>query len=238
MKKSGFSVLAVMFAVALIFAQTATARAQWGTSASKDRVATPMSVATLYHIMQRKLPDFAAWARETEAYKKANGFDKNVVLKREEAMLKNEFALITPFEPIVVKTQVRLSPYSEQTKGYVLEGVNDGTFFGYTFLGTNYAIVLPKLVNYEWIGMEGPQQKEVESAAEKNRRVLGLAVKVRINYADKTAVMMKEKPYFLLSGDILSVELYDRKDSDRPIWWMDSKEVSDSARQELMQLKR
>lgn len=238
MKKNGFSVLAITFAAAFAFLQAGAALAQWGTGAPKDRVATPMSVATLYHILQQQLPDFSAWARETPAYKNASGFDKNVVHQDEVARLKNEFQLITPFEPLVIKTRVRLSRYSEQTKGYLLEGVSPETFFSYTFMGVNYAIVLPKLTSYEWIGVEGPQLEAVESAAKRSHRTLGFHIKIRVNYADKTPVMMKGKPYLLLSGNILSLELYDVKDPDKPLWWLDSKEVGDAAQQELMQLKR
>ncbi len=238
MKKNGFFVLAITFVVAFAFLQAGVAQAQWGTGDPKDRVATPMSVATLYYIMQRKLPDFAAWARETQAYKNASGFDKNVVQQSEVARLKNEFQLITPFEPLVIKSRVRLSRYSDQTKGYLLEGVNPETFFSYTFMGVNYAIVLPKLTSYEWIGVEGPQQEAVESAAVRSNRTLGFHIKIRVNYADKNPVVMKGKPYLLLSGDILSLELYDIKNDSRPVWWLDSKEIGDAAQQELMQLKR
>jgi hypothetical protein len=36
----------------------------------------------------------------------------------------------------------------------------------------------------------------------------------------------------------LSLELYDVKDPDKPLWWLDSKEIGDAAQQKLMQLKR
>lgn len=239
MKKSGFSVLALTFAVAFAVLQSGVAFAQWGVDVPKDRVATPLSVAQLYHIMQQKMPDFTAWAMQTDAYKNASGFDKNVVLERETARLKNEFSLISPFEPITIKSLVQLSPYSDQTKGYLVKGISRETYFGYTFMGVNYAIVLPKLMDYEWIGMEGLQQKEVERAARANsKRAVIMAIKVKINYADKKPVTMDGKPYLLLSGDIVSLELYDRRNQEKALWWLDSKEVGNAARQELMQLKR
>ena len=239
MKKSGFSVLALTFAVAFTALQSGLALAQWGADVVRERVATPMSVAQLYHIMQQKMPDFTAWAMQTEAYKSANGFDKNVVLQAEVARLKKEFSGVSPFEPIKIKSLVRLSHYSEQTKGYLIKGISRETYFGYTFMGVNYAIVLPKLMDHEWIGVEGQQYKDVERAAAGNgKREVMLAINLRINYADKSPVSMDGKPYLLMSGDILSLEIYERSSPERPLWWLDSKVVGDAARQELMQLKR
>jgi len=239
MKKSGFSVLAITFAVAFAVLQSGVALAQWGAEENRERAATPMTVATVYHIMQRKLPDFTAWARETEAYKKADGFDKNVVLEREVARLKFEFSQISPFDPLVIRTRVRLSPYSTQTRGYLVHGITPETYFGYTHMGVNYAIVLPKLMDYEWIGVEGAQKNKVEAAAEKSPgREVVMKIKVRINYADKNPVTMQKQPYFLMSGDITTLELFDRRDADRPVWWMDSKEALSAAQQELLNLKR
>lgn len=238
MKKSGFSVLALTFAVAFTVLQSGVALAQWGAEVVRARTATPVVVAQIYHIMQQKMPNFTAWAMESDAYKNASGFDKNVVLQNEVARLKNEFTLISPFEPIRIKTRVRLSRYSEQTKGYLLEGPNRETYFPYTFMGVNYAIVLPKLMSHEWIGMEGQQQKDVELAALNPRREVILSLDVRINYADKNPVTMDGKQYYLMSGDILTMEIASLREPEKALWWLDSKEVVDEGRQELMQLKR
>lgn len=239
MKKSGFFTLAVAFAVTFVLLQSAAARAQWGVDTSRDRRATPMTVATLYHIMQRKVPDLRAWAMETEAYKNASGFDKNIVLDQQIAQLKEEFMMISPFDPLVIHTRVRLSPYSSQTKGYLIRGITRETYFSYTHMDTNYAIVIPKLMDYEWIGVEGDQARKLEAAAEISpAREVVMKIKLRINYADKNPVTMQKKPYYLMSGDILTIELYDRRDDSRALWWMDSKDTLSAAQQELLNLKR
>lgn len=239
MKKSGFSVLAITFAAAFAVLQSGVALAQWGAEEKRERIATPMTVASIYHIMQRKLPDFTAWARESEAYKKADGFDKNVVLDREISRLKNEFSEISPFEPLVIKTRIKLSPYSERTKGYLLRGITPETYFGYTYMGINYAIILPKLMDYEWIGVDAAQLRDIEAAVQRSPdREIVLKIKARINYADKNPVTMQKDPYFLMSGDITSLELFDRRDDTRAVWWMDSKETLNAVQQELLNLKR
>lgn len=239
MKKTGsFAVFAALL-LAFSFCFSGMVAAQWDMPEKTTRNATPMTVATLYHIMQRKQPDVAAWARETEAYKNAQGFDKNVVLDAEMARLRNELRLISPYEPITVNTLVRLSHYSDVTKGYLVSGLGAETFFAYEFAGENYAIVLPQLVDYEWIGMEGKKHEDIESALRGTTRSMRLSIKLRINYADKNSVVLNKKSYKLLSGKILSLELYPRKGrTDVPLWWKDSQEVGDEAQQELMQLKK
>ena len=148
MKKTGLLTLVIPLTLVFSLWLSSLAQAQWDMPDKRALPATPMSVATLYHIMQRKQPDIATWARETDAYKNAQGFDKNVVLDAEMARLRNELKLITPFEPIVVNTIVRLSRYSDATKGYLVEGLGPESFFGYHFAGENYAIVLPRLSDY------------------------------------------------------------------------------------------
>lgn len=240
MKKTRF--FAIMAALALVFSLglSGFATAQWDLPDRSVRTASPIMVATLYHIMQRKQPDIAAWARETEAYKNAQGFDKNVVLDAEMQRLRDELRLITPFEPIVVNTVVRLSRYSDATKGYMVQGLGAGTFFGYEFAGENYAIVLPRLADYEWIGVEGKMHEDIEASIGSSNRHMRLAVKMSVNYADKNPVVLNNKSYNLLSGNIMSLELYPLKGSKQntALWWHDSVQTSTEAQQELFQLKK
>lgn len=239
MKKTGFLTLFAALLLAFFFSFSGVVAAQWDMPDKSTRAATPLTVATLYHIIQQKQPDVAAWARETEAYKNAQGFDKNVVLDAEMARLRNELRLISPLEPVVVNTLVRLSHYSDVTKGYLVDGLGAQTYFPYEFAGENYAIVLPQLVDYEWIGMEGKTHEDIESALRGTTRSMRLSIKLRVNYADNNSVILNNKPYKLLSGKILSLELYPRKGrTDIPLWWMDSREIGDEAQQELMLLKK
>jgi len=237
MKKRFLGVLALMTITGtLLIAGPATA--QWE-SFQKAKMATPSSVATVYHLLIRKLPDFAAWARETDAYKKADGFDKNVVLENEMKRLKDQFRLITLAEPLSVEARVRLSSYSHVRKGFILDGISKDSFFSYSFLGKNYAIVLPELANFQWMPVEGAQAERLEKAARGNLRTLLLVVNVRPNYADEKPVEIEGKEYFLISGKIRSVDIFDPQQRTAGALWGKSNVTQEAAeKQELLNLYR
>ncbi len=237
MKKRFLGVLALIAITGtLLIAGPATA--QWEPF-QKSQKATPSSVATMYHLLIRKLPDFAAWARETDAYKQAAGFDKNVVLENEIGKLRDQFRLVTLAEPMSIEARVRLSTYSRARKGFIVDGIGKDSFFNYSFLGKNYAIVLPELANFQWLPVEGKQAERLEEAAIRNARTLLLVINLRPNYADTKPIEVEGKEYYLISGQIRSVDLLDPQQRELGVLWGKNNVAQDAAaKQELLNLYR
>lgn len=174
-----------------------------------DGEKTPdITVAMVYYKLAGRAPDYNAWAMQTDDYKQAGDLQKSVVLDQEVSSLRSVFSLTTLAEPIVVRQLVTLSEYSPKNGGFSIETFKDDTFFGYSFGGMNYAVVVPDLANYQWQPVDIDPAGVIDLEAQKNNRTLMATLYIRPTMADTRAELpLGDKNYWLISGELQRLTL-------------------------------
>lgn len=213
-------------------------QAQWGTGTTGGNYRAPVSTAEDVAVTQRWLsadpPSAEEWARQSKEYQEANDFDRQSVLEEKKRYYIEKFRLFAKPESLVINTNVYLSPYSEANKGFVIESFNDQTFFAYSFAGQDYAIVVPKIVDYKWLGIEGENVQRINTARVNGRGVVNMLIEVEPKTADKTPMTIGDKTYRLMSAEVVSLTLYAQKNSDRALWSRNGTGRTTKARGDLM----
>ena len=214
-----------IFSFAAAFGMTALlalpAQAQWGTGTTgldfRPRISTAEEVAITQHWLSGVAPSAEEWARHSKEYKEANDFSRQSVIESKKQEYIQKFRLFTKPETIAINSNVKISRYSQQNKGFVIESFNNETFFAYTFAGKNYAIIVPKLMDYQWLGIEGQTAQTIENVATNYGNKVNLVLEVEPKTADKTPIKLGDKEYLLMSAEIATLSIYLKK-SDRAVW--------------------
>lgn len=181
---------------------------------------TSAGLVSLYFFkLTGQTPDFALWARESDAYRKANDFDKELVAREKAAEASGAFQLLTFDDPIVVRTKVALD-YSRARKGFFIRNFKQDTFYSYHFVDRDYALVPLGIMDYQWIPVPDAAALEKINAALKadQKNEVLLYMSVAPNFADGAAPMKSgDKSYWLLSGKIKRMRIYDSR--GRTLLW-------------------
>jgi hypothetical protein len=230
MRSSGFLFAVFLLSIAAVsFAQTNISVAPPATPAK--------TVAMVYHKLTGKPPNFKKWALMTKDYLDASKFDKMMVRDKKAAEAQSEYSLLSLNEPVVIRTPVYISKYSFANKGFLIESFREDTYFSYEYGGDSYGIVIPDLIEYQWIAAEQDLAKKIDEAAESSsRRLLPAVIYFEPKFADASAPMqMDGKSYWLLSGRIRNIIIY-TADEKTVLWEKQSKVYTDKKQRELMNL--
>lgn len=197
------------------------AAAQWGTGTTgldyRPRISTAEEVAITQHWLSGDPPSAAEWARHSKEYLEANDFSRQAVMEEKRQEYIDKFKLFTKPETIVISSNVKISRYSRENKGFVIESFNNETFFAYTFAGQNYAVVIPKLMDYQWVSIEGDNAARIEHWAPNSNNTVNVVLEVEPKTADKTPIKLGDKTYRLMSAEVANISIYLQK-TDRPLW--------------------
>lgn len=213
---SGFAAAALMVLLA-----AAPAAAQWASGTTgmeyRPRLSTSEEIAMAQHVLSGVAPSADDWARSTKEYQEANEFDRQTVMEEQRRVYIDKFKLYVRPEVLVVGARVQLSPYSEINKGFIIESFTDQTFFAYSFAGQNYAVVIPKLMDYQWIGIEKEFAKPIIDARTAQSKHINVVIEFEPKFGDQNPIELQGKQYRLLAGEVASISLYGYG-SDRVLW--------------------
>ena len=236
---SGLNRLAAAFVCAALLALSVPAAAQWGSGTTGGEYRPRISTAEEIAITQRALsvdpPSATEWARHSKEYKEANDFDREAVMEAKRREYIEKFRVFTKPDVLVISANVQISRYSEMNKGFVIESFNEQTFFGYSFGGENYAVVIPKLMDYQWVEIEPEAAQAITSAAGSNHRKVNVVIEVEPKYADKKIIELGGKPYRILAGEVATISIYAPR-SDRVLWSRNGPGRATRARSDMMDL--
>lgn len=197
------------------------AQAQWGTGTTgidyRPPISTAEEVAITQHWLSGDAPSAEVWARESKEYKEANDFSRQAVIEQKKREYIDKFRLFSKPETLVISTNVKISRYSHENKGFVIESFNNQTFFAYSFGGQNYAIIIPKLMDYQWVALEGDNAKRIDEWAPLYKNTVNAVIEVEPKTADKNPIQMGDKSYLLMSAEVATLSIYLQK-SERPLW--------------------
>lgn len=214
-----------------------------------DDISSPREVATIYHRLIGKEPDFANWARLLPEYRTLNSFDQVKFMEDKPKEMEDEFKLMGSDQPIIVQFKAVLSNYSADNGGYVVRNFDEEIFFDYSFAGRNYAVIPRGLMDYQFLPVTDYAQKNVEQVLRANKRNILMVIYLSPNYAskddDKKPVELSKqgappKPYTLISGKIAVIKLYScpRNANCKSLWESGTAEYREEEKNELLKLKQ
>lgn len=195
-----------------------------GNAQGPGQPTTAAFVAMIFHKLAGRVPDVEKWALETDEYKKASSFDKQLVFEQELAKLKDIFRMSSLSEPIVIEREEKISEYSFENKGFTIDSFSPESYFPYVFAGGNYAVIIPGLMDQQWLGVaEDAAAMRIDTLAAKKaavtvgaQRKINIRLHVEPRYADGRAPMVLDgKSYWLVSGVLKNIII---QDGDEIIW--------------------
>jgi hypothetical protein len=231
----------LLFAAGAVYAEDVTGtKADLGAT-SHPPVATAEEVAMSYWQLAHQSPKFDVMALQTDAYKNANSFEKDQVKEAQVAYLKNAFDSVTFTHPMVFALKVRLSPYSDKNRGFMIKDIDDQTFFKFTYAGENYAVVPRGLTDHQFMGPipDDSYVSAIKLAWKTSGDQFALLIFVKPDYADPPATMteMDGQMYHVISGAVSHVSMYDL-DEQQQLWGDDSQEFNKQQSNDLLNLKQ
>jgi hypothetical protein len=212
-----------------------------GSTSARPPVAHDDEVAMMYWQLVRKTPNFDAMAKASDAYKKAGQFERDQILTAQKMEIQNVYDNINFSHPTVVRLAVQLSKYSEKNKGFVVNNLEEQTFFKYTFAGENYAIVPRGLLDHQFLGPIDDMAfvKKIVDHLKNNDNNFHLMIYLKPDFADppETLTEVDGEKFHIISGQVAHVALYDSTENQQ--LWGDNSEDFDKAQQDqLMNLKQ
>lgn len=236
MKSVIFPALALLLYIAATPVHDAFAERQKLNTAD---VTSSGQMAMIFYRLTGQVPDFEVWATKAESYENASPFDKVTVLQQKTAELRNIFNLISLQEPVIVRMKAKLSAYSQTNHGFFIENFKDDTFFSYTFMDANYALVPQALLDHQWISVTDAQAKTLEKIAYGSaQRKLDIYIEIIPKSADKAAPMNLEGgDHWLVMGEISNIRIYDPIYKGL-VWENKTDDAPSATMQELLNLKQ
>ncbi|MDP2204793.1 MAG: hypothetical protein Q8K65_00645 [Alphaproteobacteria bacterium] len=185
--------------------------AQWGAGTTggeyRPRISTAEEVAIVQHVFAADPPSATEWARHSKEYLEANDFDRESVLDVKRREYIEKFRLFAKPETLVIGANIMLSSYSAVNKGFIIESFNDQTFFSYDFAGQKYAVVIPKLMEYQWMSVEPDIAEKLHVLTVGATGRVRMILEVEPKFADKKPIELKGALYRLLAGEVASISI-------------------------------
>lgn len=196
------------------------AAAASSSAAAIDDITAPEIMAMVYYKLAGRTPDYTSFARQSAAYKAATPLEQENVLEQEADKIRQLYTLTTLAEPIIVSKEITLSPYSFKNKGFSIEGLGIDTYFPAAFAGQKYALVIPRLQDYQWIDADEKTARDMAALLNKSKGKPRLLLHINPTYADANGTMQLDGgDYWIIAGEVKRLVLYaDINGIPREIW--------------------
>lgn len=232
----------------LLLALLPPARAQslWDAATGLQQQATseassltePRYISMVFFKLGGQEPDFAAWARESDAYKTATPFEQPDVLKQKVEELRQFFRILSTRDPITVEMQAKLSAYDQKNRGFFVENFKTSTFFPVHYMDRSFAVVPQGLVDKQWLKVDDTATAAaLEMAARSNgERLLRMTLQLTPQYVDaKSPASIGGEVYWPLVASVRHMALYGQ-DGKTLLWQSAETVTSDSKQQSIINL--
>lgn len=170
-------------------------------------------IAMIYYRFARLAPPVDRWAEETEAYKNAPAFDKEIIRRQQAAALQQAFDLLGLNERIVAQLPLILSDYSLSNKGYLAENLSADTVFRFSYAGETFIVVPRGIQDRDWLPVEGLAAKTLDDlrASSASGREASATLSLAPRFAEAAPVEVDGVPSRVMSADILDMVFFDKK---------------------------
>ncbi len=224
------SVLFGALTVCLLFASSAYAQ---GKQVLREKETSDAYVSMLFYKMSDTIPDFEQWARATQTYDQASRFDKLMVQEKLVDQLHEIFIQILEDEPIFVDARATVSKYSLSHQGFLIEDFSQETFFSFTHMGENFAVIPQGINDFQWINVDPELGKKMGKLFGPNNAADLQVVLTPISADAQTPLMLGGKKHWLILAKIDSVRVWDN-DGEKILWKSGTVDVNRA--KELMEL--
>jgi hypothetical protein len=198
-------------------------------------------IAMVYYKLAGQLPEFETWARNSEAFRNAGDFGRNEALDKEIARLRTVYRLTTLTDPVIVSKKMRLSRYNFKNRGFLVEGLDDRTFFASSFEGVDYALGAPKMAEYIWLPMASDEQAlDIERSIDPGTREIILVAHMEPVFTDpQKTTPIDGRHYRLISSQLQDLSFYSAATGKR-LWRLkdDADAAERRAQKEILELYR
>lgn len=204
---------------------------------TQSQATHPEKLLLLYYKLSGKEPPLQAWVAQSPFLQGAIDSDKNVIMAREEARLKEVAAMQSPTDVINVHTKINLNNYSTLQGKLFLAEFNEKTFFNYSIYGENVAIVPQDIKNFSEIDIPKTQMEEI---LRKNPRTEVTAeIILQPLHADKeTPFVFENKNYWLLLARIAEIRFWSNATEPVLLWRYKADWYQPAGNKKLLELKK
>jgi hypothetical protein len=206
----------------------------------KPAVTSPITIALAFSKLTRTKPDLTAWAMQSEAYKNAMPIEQPTVLDKEIQKLKSAFNLLNLSEPLIVETDVQLSPYSVASHGFFVQNFKTSTFFPAIYAGKYYALVPQGIAEKQWLEVnDAPTVDAINKAVAASKNgLLKMTLYLIPEYGDaSTSVNIEGENYWPIVVDVKKMTLYPAE-GDTALWHTFDPNAFDKTHQNILNLKQ
>lgn len=207
-------------------------------SSQKPPVASSRDIALMHARYAGMMPDFDAWALATDEYKNAPDIEKmNVQAQMSRSMLET-FKLLTTGQPFQVDFPVTLGDYNDDLKGYLADSIKDDTFFPFSYMGKNYAVIVQQITNFQWLPVDDLAQAKavddlrLKSASQKDAVITFTLSPLSAEKEKPTVIAGVE--YWMLAAKVSNVAIYD--DTGTLLWQKTVTENDSATRDKIINL--
>jgi len=209
---------------------------------TRPAATTPYTIALAFYKLSQQAPDLEAWVKQKDSYKNANPFDQPGMITDMVQKMKDDYNALALTEPLVVETQVTLSPYDATNLGFFIESFKGSTFFPSQYAGQSYAIVPQDIADKQWLKVDDPDTaKAISAAANSNNHVLSMVLMLIPKYADASAAATIDgETYWPIVAEVKKLMLYPPDNSpDRDnMLWQSSADATDKNYQSIINLRQ
>jgi len=205
---------------------------------AKPALTSPFTIALTYYKLAARAPDFESWVKQKDSYKNANRFDQPAMMSAMVQQMKDAYNNLLLTEPLIVQTQVTLSPYDAKNQGFFVESFKSSTFFPASYAGESYAIVPEDITDKQWLKVDDPDvAAATEKAAAGNNHLLTMVIYLTPRYADtKSPAVIDGENYWPIAADVKQMMLYPAADSNTVLWQSTDANKLDKLHQSILNL--
>ena len=205
--------------------------------AAKPALTPPFTIAMIFDKLTKQEPDFESIARQTQAYINSTTFDQSSVLAEQVEKIKGDYNLLTLSEPIIIESQVKLSPYNAANHGFFVENFKLSTFFPVSYNGKSYAVVPQGIMDKQWLKVEDQTVvASIESAAKSSDRLLTMILFLTPQDADGSSpAIIDGESYWPISAGVKKLMLYPLN-GDTLLWQSSGTAAEDKNHQNILNL--
>lgn len=223
----------VLSAVLAAFLLACTFGDAFGAGELREEETSDAYISMLFFKMSDIIPDFENWARATQTYEDASRFDKLMVQDKLVDQLNEIFIQIREDDPIYVDVKAGVSKYSMSHQGFLIEDFSQETFFSFTHMGENFAVIPQGINDFQWINVDPGLGKKLGKMFGPDNKADLQVVLTPVAADANHPLVLGGKKHWLVLAKIDSVRVWDN-DGEKILWKSGTVDVNRA--KELMEL--
>ncbi len=193
------------------------------------------TVAMVFGRLTGQEPDFSSWVEQMPEYQNATPFEQSSIETNKIHDLRNTYYTLDITAPLIVKTQVKLTPYDTTNHGFFVSNFTRFTFFPVQYEGKFYAIVPQGIMDKQFLATSDATVVGAIEQALANTKddILPMMLYLKPVTASLHPVSIGGKQYWPIAADVGKMMLF-TSDDQTLLWKSDADK--DKTNQNLLNL--